>query len=146
MGQSIQPPSARAQGRCRAGEPIGTQGCIHGEHMLNLFSKDKALYLVDNPTKWGFSWWFFWAGIAAGYAMHQRYGDSHSAIMVVEKYVSGILALMLGLTRNWVTKRVRTGVISRDSTLLYLIPPAGYVFTSWGAMWFSHMTFAIVLQ
>jgi hypothetical protein len=114
--------------------------------MLKLFSKEKALYLVDNPTKWGFSWWFFWAGIAAGYAMHQRYGDSYFVIMVVEKYVFVAACLISGLPKKLVMDRVRSGVIQRDSALLYLIPPFCYVFTFFATVGFSHMLFSVVFH
>lgn len=108
---------------------------------MKLFSKEKALYLVDNPTKVGFSWWFFFAGIAAGYWMHKHYGDSRFIIMVVEKYAFVVFFLSSALTRNWIAKRVRSGVIARNSNLLYLIPPAGYLFAFFSSMWFTHMFF-----
>jgi hypothetical protein len=111
--------------------------------MLKLFSKEKALYLVDNPTKVGFSWWFFFAGIAAGYAMHKHYGDSEFIIMIVEKYAFLLFCLSFGFTRNWIAKRVRSGVTAKNSALLYLILPAGYVITFFVAMWTSHFIFAI---
>lgn len=116
-----------------------------GVGMLRLFSKEKALYLVDNPTKWGFSWWFFFAGIAAGYWMQWRYGDSEFIIMIVEKYVFIVASLLFGLPHKLVRDRVSRGVISRNSVLLYLIPPGCYVFTFFSAMWLSHMAFAIFL-
>ena len=109
----------------------------------NLFSKERALYLVDNPTKVGFSWWFFFAGIAAGYWMHKNYGDSEFIILFVEKYIVITFNLIFWLPRRWVDKRVRSGVIARDSALLYLVLPAGYVFTFLAVMWFSHMFCAI---
>lgn len=112
--------------------------------MLKLFSKEKALYLVDNPMKWGFSWWFFWGGIAAAYAMHKHYGDSEFIIMIVEKYIFAAACLISGLPKKWVMDRVRTGAISRDSALLYFIPPFCYVFTFMCAMWFGHIFFAIL--
>ena len=111
--------------------------------MLRLFSKEKALYLVDNPTKVGFSWWFFFAGIAAGYLIHKYYGDSRFTIMVVEKYGFLAACLIFGLTRNWVAKRVRNLLIPRNSLLLYLIPPAGYVITFFATLWITHMCFGL---
>lgn len=111
--------------------------------MLKLFSKERALYLVDNPTKVGFSWWFFFAGIAAGYWMHKHYGDSEFIITFVEKYIFLVFFLSFGLTRNWIAKRVRSGAIPRDSALVYLIPPAGYVGTFFITVGFAHMFFAI---
>jgi len=109
--------------------------------MLKLFSKEKALYLVDNPTKVGFSWWFFFTAIATGCWIHKQYGDSEFIIMVVEKYGFLAVCLIFGLTRNWVAKRVRNLLISRDSLLLYLIPPAGYVITFFATLWITHMFF-----
>lgn len=111
--------------------------------MLKLFSKEKALYLVDNPTKVGFSWWFFFAGIAAGYAMHKHYGDSEFIIMIVEKYAFLTFSLIFWLPRRWIDKRVESGLIARESGLLYLILPAGYISTFFVAMWTSHFIFAI---
>lgn len=113
---------------------------------MKLFSKERALYLVDNPTKIGFSWWFFFAGIAAGYALHKHFGDNYFVIAVVEKYVFLAVFLSLGVIRNWVTKRIKTGVIFRDSTLLYLILPAGYVGTLFSTIWASHFIFAVFIE
>lgn len=109
--------------------------------MLKLFSKERALYLVDNPTKIGFSWWFFFAGIVAGYWVHKHYGDSRFIIMVVEKYGFLAFTLVFGLTRNWIAKRIRTGLVSRESALLYLIPVAGYVIVFFCTMWITHIFF-----
>jgi hypothetical protein len=109
----------------------------------SLFGREKALYLVDNTTKVGFSWWFFFAGILAGYAMHERYGDSQFVIMVVEKYIFLAASLLFGFVRVSVAKAVAIGRISRQSALLYLIPPFGYVFTFFGAIGCAHMCFAI---
>ena len=111
--------------------------------MQNLFGKEKALYLVENPTKIGFSWRFFFAGIIAAYAMHKLYGDSHFVIMVVEKYVFLGFALLFGFLRAWVAQRVKLQKISRESALLYLIPPFGYIFTFFGIIGLAHMAFAI---
>lgn len=111
--------------------------------MFRLFSKEKALYLVDNPTKWGFSWWFFFAGIVAGYWMHRHYGDSEFTIMFVEKYAFLFACLVTGLPKKWVIDRVRAGAIPRDSSLLYLIPPFCYVFTFFLTVGFAHIFFAI---
>ena len=97
--------------------------------MLKLFSKEKALYLVDNPTKVGFSWWYLFAGIAAAYAMYRRYGDSYFVIVVAEKYVFISFSLFFGLSGKWVKNRVMAGMISRSSALLYVIPIFGCVFT-----------------
>jgi hypothetical protein len=110
---------------------------------LKLFSKEKALYLVDNPTKWGFSWWFFFLGIAAGYLMHRQYGDSEFIIMVIEKYVFIVASVISGLPHKLIRSRVRSGAISRDSLLLYLIPPWCYVFTFFGTVGFTHVFVAI---
>lgn len=109
--------------------------------MLKLFSKEKALYLVDNPTKVGFSWWFLFAGIAAGYWIHNYYGDSRFTIMVVEKYAFMAFSLAFFIPRRWVEKRVRSGVIARDSALLYWVLPPGHVFVFSLTLWFTHMFF-----
>lgn len=114
--------------------------------MLKLFSKERALYLVDNPTKWGFSWWFLWTGIAAGYCMHWQYGDSQLIIMVVEKYTFVMACLTFGLPKKWVIDRVRKGAISRDSNLLYLVPPFCYAFTFFSCLWFAHIFLAIIFS
>ena len=109
--------------------------------MLRLFSKEKALYLVDNPTKLGFSWWFFFAGIAAGYLIHKHYGDSRFTIMIVEKYGFIVASLVFAIPRRLVDKRVRSGAIARDSALLYWVLPAGYVFVFLSTLWIAHMFF-----
>ncbi|MFY9182961.1 MAG: hypothetical protein WBJ45_01430 [Limnohabitans sp.] len=109
--------------------------------MPKLFSKEKALYLVDNPTKVGFSWWFFFAGIATGYWIHKDFGDTRFIIMVVEKYGLLTAALLFFLLRRLIEKRVKSGGISRDSRLIYCVLPGGYVFTFLGALWSAHMFF-----
>lgn len=111
--------------------------------MQNLFSKEKALHLVENPTKIGFSWWFFCAGIFAAYVIHRFYGDSHFVIMVVEKYVFLAFTLFFGFLRTWIVRRVNFGKISKDSGTLYLILPFGYIFTFFGTIGLAHMGFAI---
>ncbi len=112
---------------------------------MKLFSKEKALHLVDNPTKVGFSWSFFFAGIAVGYLMHKQYGDSYFVIMIAEKYAFIAISLISILPQKWIIKRVKSGAITRDSTLLYWVLPFGYVATFSAATWFSHMLFAIFL-
>jgi hypothetical protein len=109
--------------------------------MRKLFSKERALYLVDNPTKVGFSWWFFFAGIATGYWVHKHFGDSRFIIMVVEKYGLMVASLFFFFLRRLVEKNVKSGRIRKDSTLIYCILPGGYVFTFLGALWFTHMFF-----
>lgn len=109
--------------------------------MLKLFSKEKALYLVDNPTKVGFSWWFFFAGIATGYWLHKQYGDSEFIIMVIEKYTFMAVSLTFFIPRRLIDKRVKSGVIARDSNLLYWVLPAGYSFIFFSTLWFTHMFF-----
>lgn len=111
--------------------------------MKDPFSKERALYLVDNPTKIGFSWWFFFAGIVAAYGMHRFYGDSQFVIMILEKYVFLTFALMFGFLRIWISRGVTAGRISLDSALLYLIPLFGYFFTFFGMIGIAHMAFAI---
>jgi hypothetical protein len=113
--------------------------------MLKLFSKERALYLVDNPSKWGFSWWFLFAGMVAGYWMYRLYGDSEIIIMVVEKYLFIFASLIFGIPHKLVRDRVRTGAISRDSILLYFIPPSCYVFTFFATVGFTHMFLVILL-
>lgn len=98
---------------------------------------------MDNPTKVGFSWWFFFAGIAGGYWMHKHYGDSEFIIMVVEKYALIGIFLIFTLPRKWVEKRVKGELIARDSALLYWVLPAGYLSTFFATVWFTHMFFAI---
>ena len=109
--------------------------------MLRLFSKEKALYLVDNPTKLGFSWWFLFAGIAAGYLIHKHYGDNRFTIMVVEKYGFMAVSLVFFILRRLVDKRVRSGAIARDSSMLYCVLPAGYVFVFFLTLWITHAFF-----
>ena len=109
--------------------------------MLRLFSKERALYLVDNPTKVGFSWWFFFAGIATGYWVHMHFGDSRFIIMVVEKFGLMVVALFFFLIRRLIEKRVKSGGIGRNSRLIFLVLPGGYVFTFLGALWVTHMVF-----
>jgi len=109
--------------------------------MLKLFSKEKALYLVDNPTKLGFSWWFFFAGIAGGYWIHIHYGDSEFIIMFIEKYVFITSSLIFLLLQKWVAKLVRSAAIPKDSAMLYWVLPFGYNFTFFATLWITHMFF-----
>lgn len=51
----------------------------------------------------------------------------------------------LYLPRNWIERRVKNGKISRESALLYLILPGGYVASLMIAMTFAHMFFALFL-
>jgi hypothetical protein len=114
-------------------------GCNNRPIAMHLFSKEKALYLADNPTKLGFSWLFLFAGIIAGYLVHKHIGDSRFIIMVVEKYVFISVALIFGLTRRLIERRLKSSRVAKDSWEIYLILPGGYSFIFFSALWFSHM-------
>lgn len=119
------------------------QTMLHGkdDFVLNLFSKNMAMFLLENPTRLGFSWCFFFAGILTGYGVHRYCGDGKFVIIVIEKYVFISIFLILGVLRRLIEKRVRSGLIFRNSSLLYLILPAGYFFSFFLALWATHMFF-----
>jgi hypothetical protein len=117
-----------------------------GHKMLKLFSKERALYLVDNPTKVGFSWVFLFAGIVSGYIVHAYFGDSNYIIMYVEKLAFIVFALEFFGLRKYIERRIVVGAVSRESWLVYMILPAGYVCVFLATLWMAHMVGAILLH
>jgi hypothetical protein len=109
---------------------------------LNIFSKEKALYLADNPRKMGFSWLFVFAGIVVGFVMYLLYGDSRFVIMVVEKYIFIMFSLLFIGIRTLIERRIKSELMPRASKVVYLTLPAGYVFTFFLALWATHFTLA----